>query len=120
MSAREEGLAVGAGHARELLVDLLDDLLRQRRVMEVLRERLPVVDRPPDEIDERLALRGVLLLLVEDPQVFPATLEGDSDPGDVEIRNIGARGEPERDLPILGPALRDCSAGSDETELATR
>jgi hypothetical protein len=49
----------------DLLLGLLDHLLRQRCVKHVFRHLLAVVDGPPEEINQRFSLCLVLLLFVD-------------------------------------------------------
>src|SRR5438105_528817 len=49
----------------EHALDLLDDRLRQRGVAERLTHLLAVVGGPPQELDQRLALAWILLLVIQ-------------------------------------------------------
>src|SRR5207247_1306605 len=68
LACRQERLAL-VGDLPEPRLDLLHDLGRQWRVEEIRRVLLAVVDHPPEELHQQLALRLVgLVFLDEEPR----------------------------------------------------
>src|SRR5581483_1446926 len=62
----QQRLSVRRDVGRERPLDALHKRRWQRRVVELGRRLLAVVDRPPQQVYERLPLRGVGLILVEE------------------------------------------------------
>src|SRR2546426_8340178 len=65
LACRQERLAL-VGDLPEPCLDLLHDLGRQWRVEEIRRVLLAVVDHPPEELHQQLALRLVGLVFVDE------------------------------------------------------
>src|SRR5437667_9238311 len=110
LACRQERLAL-VGDLPEPRLDLLHDLGRQRRVEEIRRVLLAVVDHPPEELHQQLALRLVGLVFVdEEPReardrvrVIPGGGRG----GDAEIRGHVRRGGGRRGRRRLAAPLDD-------------
>src|SRR5438477_10296806 len=65
LAGSEDGLSID-GHPFQCLLDSLDHRLRQRCVIERRRLLQAVVHGPPDEIQQRTAFGGVLLIPVDE------------------------------------------------------
>src|SRR2546427_8797720 len=110
LACRQERLAV-VGDLPEPRLDLLHDLGRQWRVEEIRRVLLAVVDHPPEELHQQLALRLVGLVFVdEEPREARdrvRVIPGGVRERDAEIGGACSRGGGRRAArPSPGPARR--------------